>query len=146
MESKKLESKELRKYLNNIDDETWAYLGNFFSNFVTDEELERWIEYYCNTFNKQLRYEPEIFTSMITYFLESVFCNAEKYNKIPLILKEFIESREDELYILGNRLYEAISYYEERKRLLNCICDENILNRDQCKKCTLLKIVEDAVK
>jgi hypothetical protein len=140
-----LEPRELRKYLNNIDDETWAYLGNFFSNFVTDEELDRWIKYYYNTFNKQLKHESEMFTGMITYFLESVFCNAEKYSKIPSALKKFIESREDELYILGTRLYLAINYYEERNRILNCLCDENFYNRDQCKKCTLLKIVEDVV-
>ncbi len=141
-----MEPRELRKYLNNIDDETWAYLGNFFSNFVTDEELDRWIQYYYNTFNKQLKYEPEMFTGMITYFLESVFSNAEKYNKIPSALKEFIESREDELYILGTRLYLAINYYEERKKILNCICEENFFSKDQYKKCTLLKIVEDVVK
>jgi len=36
---------KLRKQLADVDDKTWAKLGAFFSSYISDEELKRWINY-----------------------------------------------------------------------------------------------------
>lgn len=135
---------QLRLYLNEVKPETWADLGKFFVNYVTDEELERWFTYWNNTNSgASLNESSESFTQMLTYFVESVFNSAEKYHKMPNLMKNFLESSDNNLLYLGIHLNNSVKALETQKVISSLLETENYQENQHCDYCTCSQLLDE---
>lgn len=140
----KMNPVQFRHFLNTVEPDTWTNLGKFFANYVTDTELERWITYLNKVNNLSSKIDSSnSFTQMLTYFLESVFDQAEKYNKMPIELKEFLESSENALIILGIHLSKSIKALETQKTILSIIDSQNYIEMPTCDYCVYSKTLHE---
>jgi hypothetical protein len=134
----------LRKQLVEVDDETWAKLGTFFSSYVSDDELERWIKYQKNI---QLQDHQDMdrmqFGSMLMYFLENVFKNAERYSRIPEVLKRFCESSDEDLIKLGVKLSSALRAHENLVKILEFVSEIDHQNTPSCSSCGCIELINN---
>ena len=80
---------------------------------------------------------------MLTYFLESVFDNAEKYHNLPKILKEFLESKDDTLLTLGTHLNNSIRAPETQEIIRSKLETENCLEKILCNHCDYSKLLDE---
>jgi len=126
----------LRRQLFEVDGETWANLGTFFSSYVSDDELERWIEYQKKTHFQDHEGMDQIqFSSMLLYFLENVFKNAERYSRIPEALRRFCESSDEDLIKLGIKLSSALRAHENLVKILEFVSEIDHQNKLSCSSC-----------
>jgi len=134
---------KLRKQLADVDDKTWAKLGAFFSSYISDEELKRWINYQkkLNIFQETDSKDQLQFSYMLTYFLETVFLNAERYSRIPDVLKKFCESNDDEMIELGIKLQLALQAHENLKDIQNKIPELSQKINSSCYRCGCFELI-----
>lgn len=134
----------LRRQLVELDGETWAKLGAFFSSYVSDDELERWIDYQKNTqFQDYEDMDQMQFGSMLMYFLENVFKNAERYSRIPETLRKFCESSDESLIKLGVKLSSALRAHENLEKILKFVSEIDHQNKPSCSSCGCIELINN---
>ena len=135
---------QLRRYLNTVEPDTWANIGKFFVNYVSDEELRRWSCYWNSLNNdKEIIESLQSFSYMLQYFLESIFRNADNYHKIPKILKDFLESSDDELLYLGTHLNNAVEAYDKLENIISKLNDEDYSMKPLCNHCGCYNLIDE---
>ena len=134
---------KLRKKLADVDGKTWAKIGVFFSSYVSDEELNRWISYQrkLNIVQENDSEDQLQFSYMLMYFLENVFLNAERYSRIPDVLKKFCESNDDEMIELGIKLQLALQAHENLKDIQRKIPELSQKINSSCYRCGCFELI-----
>jgi len=134
----------LRRQLFEVDGETWAKLGAFFSSYVSDDELERWIEYQKNVqFQDHEDMDRMQFGYMLMYFLESVFKNAERYSRLPEVLRKFCESSDEDLIKLGIKLSSALRAHEDLVKILEFVSEIHHQTKPSCSSCGCIELINN---
>ena len=139
-----MDAATLRRQLVEVDGETWAKLGTFFSSYVSDDELERWIEYQKKTHFQDHEGMDQIqFSSMLLYFLENVFKNAERYSRIPEALRRFCESSDEDLIKFGIKLSSALRAHENLVKILEFVSEIDHQNKPSCSSCGCIELINN---
>ncbi|MBN1682452.1 hypothetical protein JW865_02745 [Candidatus Bathyarchaeota archaeon] len=81
------------------------------------------------------------FSYMLMYFLETLFLNAERYSRIPDVLKKFCESNDDEMIELGIKLQLDLQAHENLKDIQNKIPELSQKINSNCYRCGCFELL-----